>query len=115
MFERGSIHLEESLRYEKVPSRFPESRLPYEHRTELIIHRHIEISFAVALIIIFHTVEFFGKGTDRFCEEGEFFHKECEFSLMCVEELSLHSYEISEVDQFLGEFVGGERFISWSS
>lgn len=115
MLDRRSLDLEESSRFHKIASHFPEFRLAVEHRTEVIIHGHIEVALAIAFIIILHTMPLLRKRTDRLGEEGEFLHEEGEFTFNRTKKFALHSDEVSEVDKFFCEFIGGERFIFWSS
>ena len=52
MLDRRSLDLEKSFCFHKIASHFPEFRLAVEHRTEVIVHRHIEVSLSIALIVI---------------------------------------------------------------
>jgi hypothetical protein len=108
MLDRRSLHLEESLRHHEVPSCPPEVALAHEHRTQCIVHSHIEISLAVALIIVLHTVELLRQGTDRLGEKSKLLREERELSLVCVEEFSTYADKVTEVDKLLCELVGGD-------
>jgi hypothetical protein len=58
-------------------------------------------------------MELLRQGTDRLGEKSEFRGKYREFSLVSIEELSSHSDEVPEVDEFFCEFVGCHSI--WSS
>ena len=105
MFECRSIDFEKSFAREKISSCFPKSTLSYEHRTKFIVHRHIEITLSIAIFIIFESMELLRKWTDRFREKCELRYKESEFSLVGIKKLSLHSDEVTEIDEFFCEFV----------
>ena len=106
MFECRSIDFEKSSIYEKVASCLPESRFAYEHGTKLIVHRHVEVSLTIALIVISDTMPLLWKGADGFREKCKFFHKKSELSLVCIEELSLHTDKVSEIDELLSKLIG---------
>ena len=106
MLDRRCIDFKESSLDHEVPCRRPELGFASEHPSEFIIHCHIEIALTVALVIVFYPMPFLRKRTDRFGEKCELFHEEGEFSLVRIEELSSHSDEVSEVDQFLSKLVG---------
>ena len=93
--DRRSLDFEKSLRLHEVSRHTPELCLAIEHRTKLIVHSHIEISFAISLIIVTYTVPLLWKRSDRFREKCELLHKKCELSLMCIKELSFHTDEIT--------------------
>jgi hypothetical protein len=109
MLESRSIDLEESLIHEKVASRPPELRLTDKKCPQLIIHRHIEIAFAISLIIITDTMPLLWERADRLREKCKFRDKKCEFSFVCIEELSLHTDEVTKIDELLGEFISGHN------
>ena len=95
MLEGRSIDFEKSFRYEKISSRFPEARFSYEYCTQFIVHGHIEVSLPIALIVVRDAMELFWERSDRLGEESELLHEEGEFSLVCVEKLTLHPDEVS--------------------
>lgn len=105
MLECRSIYLEESFCYEELSRRSPKCTLSYEHRTELIVGRHVEISLSIAVFVIFESVELLWEWAYRLREKGKIMHEERELAFMCIEELSSYADEVSEVDELFCKLV----------
>lgn len=80
-------------------------RLSDKHSAQIILQGHIEIAFAVALLITLDAVPLFWKWTDCLREKCKLRGEDREFSLVCIEELSCYSDKVSEINEFLCKLV----------
>ena len=106
VFDSRSFYFKESFCFEKIPSDFPELGFAIKHRSEIFIHRHIEVSLSESFLIILNSMPFFWKGTDCLGEKSEFLHKKSEFSLVSIEELSTNPDKVAKINEFFCKFVG---------
>jgi len=106
MFDSWSFYFEESFIFEKIPSDFPEFGFTIKHCSEILIHRHIEISFSESFLIILYSMPFFWKRTDCLRKKSKFLHKKSEFSFVSIKKFSTNPDKIAEIDEFFCELIG---------
>ncbi len=81
-----------------------------EHRSEIIIHRHVEVSFSITFVIVLETMPLLWKRTDSLCEECELLGKDGELSFVGVEKFPADPYEVPEIHKFFHKFIRRKRF-----